>query len=122
MKINHMGSCLAVAMLAVLLSSSLPVPARATGTGEWAQAVHQGQAVDGNAIVAPARTRFTPLALPGRTAGWTTVMSLVSESAERALPALPSGPSRAVKATSSLTSQGIPDWLYCFLHKRWCQS
>jgi hypothetical protein len=23
---------------------------------------------------------------------------------------------------SGLTSHGIPDWLYCFLHKRWCQS
>jgi hypothetical protein len=86
------------------------------------QAVQQRQLVEGSDQVAEARTLFAaPAQSAGPSNGSTIVVALIPVAEG------PVGVSKTLRLAepqivSGVTDLGIPSWLYCKLHPRWCKN
>ena len=122
MKTTLTGRFLGMTMLAGLLMAPSAIAQNGDQPEVLMQAPQQRHLVEGSDQVAEARTLFAaPAQSAGPSNGSTIVVALIPVAEG------PVGVSKTLRLAepqivSGVTDLGIPSWLYCKLHPRWCKN
>jgi hypothetical protein len=122
MKTTLTGRFLGMTMLAGLLMAPFAIAQNEDQPEVLMQAVHQKQLVEGSDQVAEARTLFAAPDQPAAPSNGSTIVVALIPVAEG-----PAGVFKTLRLAepqivSGVTDLGIPSWLYCKLHPRWCKN
>jgi len=113
---------LGMTMLAGLLMAPFAIAQNEDQPEVLMQAVQQRQFVEGSDQVAEALTLFAAPAQPaGLSYGSTIVVALIPV-AEGPVGVLKTLRLAEPQIVNGFTDLGIPSWLYCKLHPRWCKN
>ena len=116
------GRFLGMTMLAGLLMAPFAIAQNGDQPKALMQALQHRQLVEGSDQVAAARNLFAAPAQPAGTSNGSTIVAALIPVAEG-----PVGVSKTLRLAepqivSGVTDLGIPSWLYCKLHPRWCKN
>ena len=116
------GGFVGMTILAGLLMAPFAIAQKEDQPEVLMQAVQHRQLIEGSDQVADARTLFAaPAQLAGPSNGSTIVVGLIPE-AEGLVGVLRTLRLAEPQIVSGVTDGGIPSWLYCKLHPRWCKN
>jgi hypothetical protein len=113
---------LGMTMLAGLLMAPFAIAQNEDQPELLIQGVQQRQLVEGSDQVAEARTLFAAPAQPAGPSNGSTIVDALIPVAEGPLGVFKTLRLAEPQIVSGFTDLGIPSWLYCKLHPRWCKN
>jgi hypothetical protein len=113
---------LGMTMLAGLLMAPFAIAQNEGQPKVPTQVVQQRQLVEGSDQVAEARTLFAAPAQPAGPSNGSTIVDALIPVAEGPLGVFKTLRFAEPQIVSGFTDLGIPSWLYCKLHPRWCKN
>jgi hypothetical protein len=116
------GRFLGMTMLAGLLMAPSAIAQNGDQPEVLMQVVQQSQLVEGSDQVAEARTLFAAPAQPAGPSNRSTIVVALIPVAEGLVGVLKTLRLAEPQIVSGATDLGIPSWLYCKLHPRWCKN
>ena len=122
MKTTRTGCFLGITMLAGLLMAPFAIAQNEDQPEVLMQAVQQRQFVEGSHQVAEALTLFAAPAQPAGPSNDSPIVDALIPVAEGTVGVFKTLRLAEPQIVSGVTDLGIPSWLYCKLHPRWCKN
>jgi len=122
MKTTLTDRFLGMTMLAGLLMAPFAIAQNEDQPEVLLQAVQQRKLVEGSDKVAEARTLFAAPAQPVGPSNGSTILLALIPVAEGPVGVFKTLRLAEPQIVSGFTDLGIPSWLYCKLHPRWCKN
>jgi hypothetical protein len=122
MKTTLTGRFVGLTILAGLLMAPFAIAQNEDQPEVLMQAVQHRQLMEGSDQVAAARTLFAAPAQPAGPSNGSTIVVGLIPAAEGLVGVFKTFRLAEPQIVSGVTDRGIPSWLYCKLHPRWCKN
>ena len=122
MKTTFTGLFVGMTMLAGLLMASFAIAKSEDQREVLMQAVQHSKLVEGSDQVAAGRTLFAALAQPAGPSNGSTIVDGLIPAAEGPVGVFETLRLAEPQIVSGVKDRGMPSWLYCKLHPRWCKN